>query len=285
MANLIYSRRRDAQELTYEEIAKLAPAVFTDMKHSELSDRYETVNTMDAMDVLRSYGYVPVQAAQKRTKRSVDTAYAEHMVAFAHKWNLLDTDRPEIIIYNSHNGKSSMKMFAGFYRGICSNGLVAGEGFEARMRHLKASIADVGDMLEDVAHKLPEMSDNVKRMKSVKLDKHQAVDFAYNASTLRWELEPKHIDRKTTRGVFSNEYTAHTMLRRQRFGDDGMDLWSVMNRAQESLIRGGSSVQSYTDRNPYGTYRRTRPVGSVQESIRINRGIWDMTTNYMKEVA
>lgn len=285
MANLIYSRRRDAQELKYEEIAKLAPAVFTDMKHNELSDRYETVNTLDAMDALRSYGYVPVQATQKRTMRGEDTAYAEHMVAFAHKWNLLDTDRPEIIIYNSHNGKSSMKMFAGFYRGICSNGLVAGEGFEARMRHLKASIADVGDMLEDVAAKLPEMADNMKRMKSIRLSNHQAVDFAYNTTSLRWEMQPDRIDPETTRGVFANVYTAQSMLRTRRWGDDGMDLWSVMNRTQETLIRGGATVQSYTDRTPYGTYRRTRPVGSVQESIRINRGIWDMTTNYMKEVA
>lgn len=285
MANLLYSRRRDAQELSYDEVAKLAPAVFTDMKHNELSDRYETVNTLDAMDALRSYGYVPVQAAQKRSKRSVDTAYAEHMVAFAHQWNLLDTDRPEIIIYNSHNGKSSMKMFAGFYRGICSNGLVAGEGFEARMRHLKASIADVGDMLEDVAAKLPEMADNVKRMKSIRLSNHQAIDFAYNTTSLRWDMQPDRIDPETTRGVFANEYTAHSMLRTRRWGDDGMDLWSVMNRTQETLIRGGATVLSYTDKNPYGSYRRTRPVGSVQESIRINRGVWDVTTDYMKEVA
>ena len=286
MANLIYSRRRDAQEMSYDEITKLAPAVFTQTKHHELSDRYESVDTHEAMDVLRGYGYVPVQAAQKTTRKASDRLYADHMVAFAHKWNLLDTDRPEIIIYNSHNGKSSMKMYAGFYRGVCSNGLVAGEGYEARMRHLKASISDVGDMLEDVAAKLPELGDKIKRMKSIKMDPAEVIDLGFNAASLRWERLPEfNLTRERKNGVYYDDYTAHTITRTRRWGDQGNDLWTIFNRAQESLIRGGVKVRSLTDELPFGKHRSARGIGSVAESVRVNRGMWDIAENFMKEVA
>ena len=286
MADLIYSRRRDAQEMSYDEIQQRAPAVFTATKHSELSDRYETVDTLDAIRVLKGYDYVPVQAAQKRSRKAGESAYADHMVAFSHRFNLLDSDRPEIILYNSHNGKSSMKMYAGLFRAVCSNGLVAGEGYEARMRHLKASISDVGNMLEDTAAKLPELSDKIKRMKSITLKRDDIIDLAYSAASLRWERLPDFNlteDRKP--GVYFDEVTAASLVRTRRFSDVSTDLWTTFNKMQEGMIRGGVKVMSVSDDRWFGKHRFSRPIGSVGESVRINRGLWDIADNFMKEVA
>jgi hypothetical protein len=204
------------------------------------------------------------------------------MVAFAHHHNLLDTDRPEIIAYNSHDGKSSLRLFAGFFRGICSNGLVAGEGFEGRIKHYKASVANLEDLFEDVAHTIPKMSERVERMKSIQIDREQALDFAYNASALRWEMMPEEYKDGELRGTYTDRYTGSTLNRVRRLEDVNYDLWTVYNRVQESLIRGGGQVISFTDRSPYGKRRRSRPVSSVQDSIKINRELWNMAEEFME---
>ena len=283
MADLIYTRRPDAQPISFDDIAMLAPAAFTADPHPQTSDRYKSVNTLDAVKILHDYGYLPVQAAQRKARREADKGYTQHMLAFAHKFNLLDRDRPEIILYNSHDAKSSLRLFAGMYRGVCSNGLVAGEGYEGRMRHLASSTGAFEDMLEDVAHTIPSMSDKIKKMKDVSLSYEDALDFAYNASTLRWEAVPEAYSDGSLRGAYADRHTASTLLYERRVEDHGYDLWSVFNRAQESLIRGGARLLSFTDRNPYGKRRVSRPVGSVGDNIKINRRLWDMAEKVMEE--
>lgn len=286
--NLIYTRRPDAQELSMEEVQRLAPAVFTEDKDPALSARYGAINTLQAIEIMRGYGFVPVQAAQKKSNKGRDPRHNQHLVAFAHKWNLLDRDRPEIIGYNSHDGKTSFRLLAGFFRGICSNGLIAGDGFEYRVRHHVATVSNFEDMVEDVANKLPQLSDNINRMKAVKLTSAEVIDFSYNAAALRWEMLPsdeyeENVTSGETRGIYANENTAFGLSRVRRWGDDNPDLWTVYNRVQEGLIRGGADLISFTDRNQYGKYRKARPVNSIADSVRINQSLWDMAVAKMEE--
>lgn len=282
MADLIYTRRPDAQELSMEDIARLAPAAFTQTKSPDMTDRYAQVDTLRAIEILRGYGYVPVQAAQKRSRKEGSSKYAQHMIAFAHKWNLLDSDRPEIIAYNSHNGKSSLKLFGGFFRGICSNGLVAGDGYQGKLRHLHTTVSNFEDLIEDTAATLPKMSDRISRMKNVRLYSRDALDFAYNAMTLRWEMLPESHGEGHLRGAYADSYTGSSILTTRRVEDVRDDLWTVFNKVQENLIRGGAQVISFSDRNKYGKRRTARPVASVEESIRVNRGLWDMAEKLLE---
>lgn len=285
MANLIYSRTANAQEISMDRIQRLAPAVFADDNDPSLSGRYAAVNTLQAIDILRGYGYVPVQAAQKQPRKNERVKYAQHMLAFAHKWNLDDSDRPEVILYNSHDGKSSLKLFAGFFRGICSNGLVAGDGYEGRLRHLNGSKEGFENMFEDVAATIPEMSQRVRMMKDVRLSHDDALEFAYNAMTMRWEMLPSDYEDGSLSGAYADPYTGSSLLAIRRVEDRFMDMWTVYNRVQEAMIRGGARVLSFTERNPYGKRRYSRPIGSVDESIRVNRGLWDLAEKTMMEVA
>jgi len=282
VADLIYTRRADAQELPMQRIAQLAPAVFTQGKNPEVTDRYAPVDTLKAVEILRDFGYVPVQAAQKRSRKEGSSAYAQHMVAFAHNTTLRDADRPEIIAYNSHNGKSSLKLFGGFFRGICSNGLVAGEGFEGKLRHLHTTVSNFEDLIKEVAATLPKITDRIEKMKQVKLYKNDILDFAYNAMTLRWEMLPEAHEDGSCRGAYADTFTAHTLLSARRYEDTDTDLWTVFNRVQENMIRGGAEVVSFTDRNKYGKRRSARPIGSVDESIRVYRGLWNIADDILE---
>lgn len=47
------------------------------------------------------------------------------------------------------------------------------------------------------------------------------------------------------------------------------DLWSVFNRTQENLTKGGLSARAANGRR-----QTTRPVQGIDQSVRLNRALW-----------
>jgi hypothetical protein len=237
---------------------------------------------MDAVEVLADHGFRPVQAAQKKARKASANAYAEHLIAFAQDRADDGETRPEIVLYNSHDASSSLKLFAGAFRFICSNGIVAGDGFEAKARHVGSSVEGVEDMLRDVAGRLPDIGAQIDRMRGVTCGAEKWM-IAQRAAALRWGNLGDVTYADEPRGAYYTQQTLQQMLLARR-SEDARDvtLWGAWNRAQEATLRGGVQVRSYTDKRPSGVYRRARPVGSVAESVRINRALWDAATEILE---
>ena len=277
--DLIPTHKPNAATLTLEEVQHACPAAFTKHASPATSERYGFVSTSNAIEILGDHGFAPVRAIQKPVRKLSELAYADHMLTFA-PTNLADPnaqDRAEIVLYNSHNGKSTLKLFAGAFRFICSNGMVAGDGFAAKARHSKLTAQCFSDMVEQQAESLPAMMQRIERMKETTLEHEQAIDLAYNAASLRWEHE--NDVEGMPNGSFAFNRTVNDMIRPNRFEDRGQDLWTLFNTAQEKLIRGGARVLSHTKATRlrgYPTIRKARAISSLPESIRINRQLWDM---------
>ena len=284
--SVIYSRNRSNLELSAEQLTSLAPAIFTEYRNPEVSDRYAPVSTLDAIEVLREWNYVPVQAQQVRSKNPLSQKYGQHLVAFSHVGDLLRKDRPEIILYNSHNAKSSVKLFAGFFRAICSNGLIAGEGFENRMVHYNSTVSIFEEMLGEVATKLPELHETIDLMKTTNLHGDVVWQMARQAASLRWEPRPAFQDFSTgLSGSYFTDRTISALTRAYRSEDAQQTLWAVYNRIQENLIRGGASIVSFTEKHPEGYVRRSKAIRSVDDNLRINRSLWDIATSSKEALA
>ena len=223
--------------------------------------------------MLADYGYSPVQAAQKRSRKA-SAEHSAHMLAFA-KTDLAslnaDDIRPEIILYNSHDGSSSVKLFAGAFRFICSNGIVAGDGFQNRMYHNTSALSGFEDMLRNTVANLPAMMERINLLKSVQLSSASAYEMAKRSVATRWDTYDAQ-----TKGVYAIEKTITDVLAINRNEDDHMDAFTVFNRIQESVIRGKAFVKSLTEATPYGSIRKARPINSVKENIRINSELWNI---------
>jgi len=271
--HVIFSRNANNTALTTERIQQLSPAVFATTKHDRLTDRYVALHTSDLIPVMQDYGYAPVQAAQKRS-RKVAAEHSAHMIAFA---RTIDTDfaqgdvRPEIILYNSHDGSSSVKLFAGAFRFICSNGIVAGDGFQNRMYHNTSALSGFEDMLRNTVANLPAMMERINLLKSVQLSSASAYEMAKRSVATRWDMYDTQ-----EKGVYAIEKTITDVLAINRNEDDHMDAFTVFNRIQESVIRGKAFVKSLTEATPYGSIRKARPINSVKENIRINSELWNI---------
>ena len=279
--SLVFSRKNNNLTLDTLDIIQRAPSAFSNNHAEGLSARYGDINTTTAIEILNDSGYLPVQAVQRRAYKGTGE-HAAHMLAFAHTSDLARTDtsveRPEIILYNSHDGSSSFKMFAGFFRFICSNGIVAGAGFQASVRHTIKSALQFDSMVQDTVKFIPSMLDTIEQLKSVRLNQDQILDMAREAASLRWD----HVIGAdlSKPGTYWDYHTIQGLTKTLRVQDDNQDAWTVFNRIQENLVRGYATVASIT-KNKYSDgmlcqYRKARPVTGVPELVRVNRALWDI---------
>ena len=69
--------------LTKEQIKSTTPLVFANTPtNPDVSSKYLFVNTETIIDDLDKLGWLPVQAAQRKSKKVEGTIYSKHMVAF-----------------------------------------------------------------------------------------------------------------------------------------------------------------------------------------------------------
>jgi hypothetical protein len=252
--NVIFTRRADAQPLNNDEIYSLAPSIYAMDKAPHLTERYGQITTSQAIGVLADFGYFPVQAAQVGKTR-----HAKHMLAFAqHKGIQPLEGRPELILYNSHDGTSALKLFAGFFRFICSNGIVAGEGFKSRMLHNTSTVRNFETLITGTAARLDDLQGHIEDMRSRTMSNSDALEFIRHGATFRWKED------RITDNTITDIYTP------RRLNDGSTDVWSVYNRLQEGLIRGGVRVGPEN--------RKARAIGSIQQNLRINQELWDLAT-------
>lgn len=66
--------------------------------------------------------------------------------------------------------------------------------------------------------------------------------------------------------------TEEQVLQSRRWEDKKDDLWTVYQRLQENLIKGGLS-----GRNAKGKRAHTRSVNGINEDIKLNKALWVMT--------
>jgi len=285
MSNVIFSRKSSNTALSIDDIIARAPAVLATTQKETLSQRYQPLHTQSLIPVLADYGYVPVSAAQKRTRNAVAAEHTQHMLAFAHVdsvgEDMIASERGEIILYNSHDGTGAVKLFAGAYRFICSNGIVAGDGFASAMKHSAKGLAGFEEMLRGTVEMLPQTMHTIQQLKAIHLDPEQIATIIKKAAATRWGMLEEQTEVKA--GTYMVPHLLNALQMPQRINDVTNDANTVFNRIQENIIRGNAMVLSLTKNkdipDTYNTAtRKARPVNSVSENIRINRELWDITT-------
>lgn len=278
--SLIFSRRNDNGIMSVEDIMQRAPAVYSNTKASRLTERYQSLRTCDLLPVLADYGYFPVQAAQKRVTKASPVAaeHKTHMVAFAKRDDNGDGNtRGEIIVYNSHDGSSAVRLFAGAYRFICSNGIVAGEGMQQRIHHTVKSLANFEDSLRKTVETLPEVLAALDAARNIKLDGQQSYRMAKAAVMKRWSMFNEDIvdvDGRPVKGSYATPQTIIGALGAQRAEDNLTDAFTVWNRIQENVLRGNVMIKSITENNI--GMRKARPITAVAEHVRVNSELFSL---------
>ena len=245
--------------LSNDQIARYAPSVLATEAHSSRGERYTFIPTINVLDGLRAEGFQPFEVRQTRVRDQSRREFTKHMVRMRHA-NHIDNqgEVPEIILLNSHDGTSSYQLLAGFFRMVCSNGLIAGNVCEdVRVRHSGNVVNDVIEGSFRVLDDMGAVAQRIDSYKAIELKPEEQHLLASSALQLRWDDKAP--------------VTADRVLQPRRWEDRKGDLWTTFNRIQENLVRGGVSGRGATGRR-----MTTREVAGVNENVKLNRALWSL---------
>lgn len=250
--------RRD-RPLTHEELMQHTPSVFGEEKHASRSERYAYIPTITLLESLQREGFQPFFACQTRVRDQSRREHTKHMLRLRRAGQITGQQVPEIILLNSHDGSSSYQMLPGLFRSVCCNGLVCGTSFgEVRVPHKGDVVEKVIEGAYEVLGVFDRVEEKRDAMQSLLLPPSAQQVLAKAALTYRF-------------GEEHHPVTESQVLSAHRWQDEQNDLWSVFNRLQENLSKGGLSGRSVQ-----GKRRRTRAVNSIDGDIKLNRALWVM---------
>lgn len=252
--------------MSKQEIKDVAPAVFADRALARMSSKYGHVNSEKAIDIFAEEGFRVVKATQDRHV-SRDINYMRHMLTFRHE----DQDEPvvggvapQILMINSHNGKSALTLRMGLYRFVCSNGLVIGnDQFHTKLRHSVPAAAMILEHIGQMAARTTEAIKKIEDWGKIDLSTARAQTFAEEAALLRFGEAKAKI------------YPVEELLMVRRPEDDKGDLWTVYNRVQENTVH-----LSMAGKTELGRHTSSRPLNGISGNIIYNERLWDLAESF-----
>jgi hypothetical protein len=265
---LIHSARvlRTGAPLGLEAIKQVAPAVFALQAHDSRGPRYAYVPTVRPLETLLDNGWGVYEASQQRARAADRDPYTKHMLRLRKisDWQgKASADGvPEVVLINAHDGTAAYHLFAGFFRFVCSNGLIAGTtlaGFKVRHTvglQTSNEVLLAGEAV--VTEKFPVMMSFIDRLRSKAADTDMQMRLAEKAMRLRY-------------GQTVAPFPATDLLAVRREEDKDPTLWNMLNRIQENILNGGWETRSAM----YARRSAVRPVERVTAVASINGGLWD----------
>jgi hypothetical protein len=261
---------RTGSPLHLESIRTVAPAVFAQEPHGSRGARYLYVPTIQPLQTLLDNGWGVYEASQQRSRAADRDPYTKHMLRLR-KLTDFNSDAwkgdgvPEVILINAHDGTAAYHMIAGYFRFICSNGMMVGNkmaGFKVRHTVGPQTTVEVLDAAErTVTQRFPLMLEHVDAMRAMELSSGDQEEFAATALKLRY-------------GDTLAPFQANALLTARRTADEGASVWKVLNRIQENVMYGGWETRS----TMFARRSQVRAVERVSAVTKINGGIWDHAT-------
>jgi hypothetical protein len=70
--------------LTNEQLKEQAPALFTAEPHSNVSDKYHFIPTIDVINEIKLHNWYPVSVSEASVRDTDKEGYQQHLVRFRH---------------------------------------------------------------------------------------------------------------------------------------------------------------------------------------------------------
>ena len=227
--------------------------------------KYSFASTANVLEVLADHGWRPYQYREVKTRVESRVGKQAHSIVLANSAYPVESTNPTIMVKNSHDGLGSLRFLSGLYEMICANGLVVGtSASDINLRHVGLDEQRIVEGVRLCVANLEKAISISDRMKAITLDDHQRMQLAEKAVEMAFD---------------GDKYTVkpYQLLWNHRREQNVPTLWNTFNSIQERVVRGGV-LQVRQD----GTRVRSRAITSIDRSIKINRGLWDIAETAME---
>jgi hypothetical protein len=176
----------------------------------------------------------------------------------------------EIILKNANDGSAAYDLLAGLFRVLCLNSLVVqtDDTESLRVRHS----GDVQSKVIEGTYRILDTAEQTLKAPQdwpqIALSREERAIFAEGVHALRFG----DVD-----GNINTPITASQLLLPRRPADQGTDLWTTFNVAQENCIRGGLTAMG-RDANNRPRRTTTRGVNGIDQDVKLNRALWTLAS-------
>lgn len=262
----------EMRAMSLEEVKAAAPQAFAAAPRPGLSAKYSFLPTSRIIEDMDKLGWKVCMAKSNRSRTMVNKEFGNHVVKFFHPEIFLqDQDGNvesyiNVVVMNNHAGVGTFKFELGIFRLVCENGLVIKDTDMGsfNLRHSGYSFEQLQVTMNTAIERLPDLVGKINQFNRITLTPTQQREFARRAIALR-----SYSDRVPT------EAELEDFLAPRRTQDQGNSLWVVMNRIQESVIKGG-----YHMLNGKGNQRRAKSIRNIQKDIEVNQAVWELGMQY-----
>lgn len=235
--------------------------------HTNVSDRYVFLDSRDVIKEMADLGF-QVAGFRRPVTRTARGPYGLHEIDFRLPGDIAKPADlvPRILFLNSYDGSKKAQLIAGIFRLVCANGLVAGNpSHQEKIIHVGDFARSLANRLREVGEETRMIMDKAREFSEIILSPGQVLEFAEEGRRLR---DPE--------GLIDISPKVLALPRRREDVRD--DLWTVFNRVQENLIKGGLPI-----RNAKGKVTDLRGVNHIQASNKLNGDLWELMEQYAQE--
>jgi hypothetical protein len=240
--------------LTLEEAIKQAPAINADRPSAKASSKYSFISTRSVLEKAMECGWCIREAKQSRGGIT-----GQHKVSLIHKSQLdLDLDViegfPQMNIINSHDLTKKFLHVMGYFRQVCSNGLIAPTGMTTQIktvhRFTNDKLAEFTVALDQAQHGFQTVQESINNLKERVLSQEEKQALARFAYYIRFRYRMQQ----------PRKLNQDELLQPRRTADEGNDLWRTFNVIQENITLGGRSLG--------------KGITQFQDDVRFNQELW-----------
>ena len=247
-------------------IAKNATAAASTL----VSENYSFISTQQAHAVLADFGFTESRYKQRAVK-GVQSGHQAHISIFDRAKDADNEGGFNLLLLNSHDGSTALRLEAGYFRILCENQLGAGD--------VGTRIIHRGDVLDKFVQAVPlvlAQMETFKEIKGLLQDKTLSMDAQLELAKLALQLREVKADSLDS---FQLERNLYRILARRRQADTGNNAWRVFNAVQENVIKGG--VRLYQNKGtveePKDVLRLLRPLTSMERIVDTNNALTEFT--------
>lgn len=252
------------KEINPETMMILAPAVYAKEAHSSRSKKYTFIPTSQILDDFAKKGWVPYSASERKTLKAENAGFQQHLIRLRNpSYAKLEVSgyTPELLLSNSHDGRSSFKVYAGLHGFVRSNTLIVSDKSFASVGilHKGYSQEQVFQACDKLVETLPTILNSVQKFQKHQLTDKEIIKFTKDAATVRWGKE------------MAETINLTTMASGTKDEDKKKDLWTVYNVVQNNIITGGIVINGEN-----GKTRKSKGLESIPWVLKVNKGLWDL---------
>jgi hypothetical protein len=232
------------------------------VKGFNVSDRYQVIPSIEVIQEFQQFGF-EIDSVQAAGVRSMEKAlHQRHMVRLKQTEKMFNGEiQPQVVMYNSYDGTKALEIHIGFYRFVCSNGIIAGTNDvqPLKIMHSTQNWRDiVYEYIDGYSAKIEHQKEVFTKMK----DTRMSLDEAY---ILTEELlTQRHYDDR----IENTTVDPLELLVAKRKEDRGESVWHRFNIVQESLVNG-----LYHKYDNAGGIRKAKVLTNIDEIVRVNKVI------------